>query len=223
MPSFTRRAGPSSTVPPPGTHPSPSTSLPLLPTGVPSLDDLLGGGLPLGSSLLVLSPDTHSAWGRLLSRYWLAQGLASGQRCCITGEEDGIRDTVRGCMWVDERTGEGSESEGEGIDGGGGEGRGGGKIAWRYEGMGKFRTSTGELRLFQVNEGGYEGCMFGDGMLSYKANRAKTDSCLSLHARCIFAGFQRGISSAVGEVLCRSEKAKRAEGHKGARGRGESG
>lgn len=144
MPSFTRRAGPPSNVAPIGTHPSASTSLPLLSSGVPSLDDLLGGGLPLGSSLMVLTPDVHSAWGRLLTRYWLAQGLASGQSCCIVGEEDGIRDTVKGCMWMDERTGEGSESEGEGAGGDQGEGRGGGKIAWRYDGMGKFRTSTGK-------------------------------------------------------------------------------
>lgn len=149
MPSFTRRAGPSSAAPPAGTLPSPSTSLPLLPSGVPSLDDLLGGGLPLGASLLVLTPDVHSAWGRLLTRYWLAQGLTSGQSCCIVGEEDGSRETVKGCMWVEERStdGGGSESEGEGAGGEQGEGRGGGKIAWRYEGMSKFRTSTGELTV----------------------------------------------------------------------------
>lgn len=148
MPSFTRRAGSSTTAPPVGTHPSPSTSLPLLPSGIPSLDDLLGGGLPLGGSLLVLTPDVHSAWVRLLTRYWTAQGLTSGQTSCIIGEEDGIRDTVKGCMWVEERSGEGggSESEGEGAGGDQGEGRGGGKIAWRYEGMSKFKTSTGKFR-----------------------------------------------------------------------------
>ncbi|RXK40459.1 hypothetical protein M231_02292 [Tremella mesenterica] len=98
MPSFTRRIPPS-TPAPAGTHPSPSTSLPLISTGLPALDDLLGGGLPLSSILLVLSPDPHSSWGKLVSRYFLAQGLSTGQNVSvISGEEEG-KELVKGCMW----------------------------------------------------------------------------------------------------------------------------
>jgi len=159
MPSFTRRQPLPTRPAPPGTHPSPSTpNLHLLPTGLPSLDDLLGGGLPLGSTLLVLAPDSHSAWGRLVERYWVAQGLVTGQRGVCIGEEGEVRDVVRGCMWVEGNPGRdkggrgggagagkqggtgGSESEGEGV--GPGEGRGGGKIAWRYEGMKSFQTTV---------------------------------------------------------------------------------
>nr|XP_019050531.1 elongator complex protein 4 [Kwoniella bestiolae CBS 10118]OCF29461.1 elongator complex protein 4 [Kwoniella bestiolae CBS 10118] len=141
MPSFTRRI-PSTTLPPPsGTHPSPSlSSLNLLPTGLPSLDDLLGGGLPLGSILLVLAPDSQSAWSKLIERYWIAQGLISGQSSVLVGGDEEI---VKGCMWAEkgwkgdelsqsETEGEGGEEEGEGK-----------KIAWRYERMGKFRTTVG--------------------------------------------------------------------------------
>ncbi|EIW66528.1 hypothetical protein TREMEDRAFT_34882 [Tremella mesenterica DSM 1558] len=135
MPSFTRRIPPS-TPAPAGTHPSPSTSLPLISTGLPALDDLLGGGLPLSSILLVLSPDPHSSWGKLVSRYFLAQGLSTGQNVSvISGEEEG-KELVKGCMW---KVNEGSESEGEGIEDVDMGERG--KIAWRYHSMNKFETT----------------------------------------------------------------------------------
>ncbi|RSH94823.1 hypothetical protein EHS25_004629 [Saitozyma podzolica] len=143
MPSFTRRSAPTTPAAPDGTHPSPSTSQPLLPTGIPSFDDLLSGGLPLGGTLLVLAPDTHSAWSRLVARYFLAIGLLTSCRNVVVGEPGLGRELVKGCMWVDERAqGGGSESEGEDV-GATGEGKGGKKIAWRYEGMKKFKTTVG--------------------------------------------------------------------------------
>ncbi|KAH9004410.1 hypothetical protein EDB86DRAFT_3210211 [Lactarius hatsudake] len=36
-------------------------------SGIASLDDILGGGLPLSCSLLVIAPDTHSSYGELSS------------------------------------------------------------------------------------------------------------------------------------------------------------
>jgi elongator complex protein 4 len=114
----------------------------LLPTGIPSLDDLLGGGLPLGGILGILAPDHHTAWSRLTERYFVAQALVTGQRSVVVGEPGESRDVVAGCMWVDERTTtDGSESEGEGVGGSVGEGKGGMRIAWRYERMKKFQTT----------------------------------------------------------------------------------
>ncbi|WRT65830.1 uncharacterized protein IL334_002780 [Kwoniella shivajii] len=138
--SFTRRV-PSTTLPPPaGTHPSPSlSSLHLLPTGLPSLDDLIGGGLPLGSILLVLAPDRQSSWSRLIERYWIAQGLISGQASILVGEEEVGKEVVGGCMWTEKGwQGEESQSENEGEPDGEGK-----RIAWRYEKMAKFRTTVG--------------------------------------------------------------------------------
>lgn len=79
-------------------------------------------------------------------------------------EEQG-RELVKGCMWVEEREREreresgkgkgkyggqeGSESEGETV-GDVGQGRGGGRIAWRYDAMGRFQTSIGELTRHPV-------------------------------------------------------------------------
>lgn len=144
MPSFTRRA-PSTNQIPPGARPSPSTPTQyLLPTGIPSLDDLLAGGLPLGQTALIFAPDIHSSWARLVERYWIAQGLLLGQKSLVVGE--GGKELVGGCMWVvEERNGEvggGSESEGEGVGEGDGQ-VGRTRIAWRYEKMKKFQTTIG--------------------------------------------------------------------------------
>lgn len=140
MPSFTRRIP--STAPPP---------LPtLIKTGVPSLDDLLH--LPPSSSTLIFSPDLHSTWPRLIARYFTAQAFLSSDNVVVIGEGGASRDLVKGCMWVDERSqganakGEESGSEGE-VDGGG-DNRS--KIAWRYGGMEKFKTSIGRSSLFAI-------------------------------------------------------------------------
>lgn len=71
----------------------------------------------------------------------------------VIGESGASRDLVKGCMWVDERSqganakGEESGSEGE-VDGGG-DNRS--KIAWRYGGMEKFKTSIGRSSLIAMS------------------------------------------------------------------------
>jgi hypothetical protein len=64
----------------------------------------------------------------------------------VVGEGGSSRDLVKGCMWVDERSQGGSNAKGdesgsEGEVDGGGDNRS--KIAWRYGGMEKFKTSVG--------------------------------------------------------------------------------
>jgi elongator complex protein 4 len=128
----------------PGTRPSPSSlSTIITSTGIPSLDDILGGGLPLSCSLLVLCPDLHSAYGELVQKYFIAQGLACGQNVCII--EDDAREFVKDCMWMpgtataaglSNNGANGEEDEkaeqqyGDKI-----------KIAWRYEQMKQFQTT----------------------------------------------------------------------------------
>jgi elongator complex protein 4 len=106
-------------------------------TGVASLDDLLGGGLPLGCTLAALAPDPHAPHGALLARYALAQGLAAGHAVLVVDARP--RAAVDACMWraredapaLEER----EENDGEKI-----------KIAWRYEGMRPFRTTVADAR-----------------------------------------------------------------------------
>ncbi|GAA5986555.1 hypothetical protein JCM10908_003797 [Rhodotorula pacifica] len=99
MSSFRRRT----TVQPiPGTRPSPYNAAPLLSTGLTSLDDLLGGGLPLSTSLLIES-DSPTTYAELLLRYWIAQGLECGQEVIIvaSGLDGGPQAVVEALMEVD--------------------------------------------------------------------------------------------------------------------------
>lgn len=164
---FVRRTPNATGRPPAGTIPSPSApSLALISTGIPSFDDILGGGQPVGSILTVLAPDEHSAWSRLIERYWIAQGLAAGQDILVVGgstnnsinEKNNIEleDLVAGCMWLDEGVKKSSrpaiaepspaqsvpddpDSDAEGLDE---ENSNRTKIAWRYENMKKFQTTV---------------------------------------------------------------------------------
>lgn len=79
MSSFKKRVpstGSSTAAPPPGTRVSAYNSSVLLSTGIASVDDVLGGGCPLGSIILV-EEDQDTSYANLLIKYWIAQGL-----CC---------------------------------------------------------------------------------------------------------------------------------------------
>ncbi|KAJ7786023.1 Elongator complex protein 4 [Mycena metata] len=116
---------------------SPSTTL--LSTGVPSLDDILGGGLPLSCSLVLTAPDLHSEYGELVQKYFVAQGLAAQQSVIVVG--DCGAQWVGECMWLPananaqtvEDNEEAGTSSGEKI-----------KIAWRYEQMKPFQTTVAD-------------------------------------------------------------------------------
>lgn len=88
----------------PGTRPSPYNSLPLLSTGLTSLDDLLGGGLPLSASILIDS-DEPTSYSELLLKFWLAQGLECRQEIVIIGSEldgnGGPEEIIKTLMGVD--------------------------------------------------------------------------------------------------------------------------
>jgi elongator complex protein 4 len=136
MSSFKRKTGIKTELPA-GTRPSPSSpSTFLTSTGIPSLDDILGGGLPLSCSALTLAPDPHSAYGDLVHNYFLAQGLAVGHDIILIDEEP-LR-VFDECMWTpasfaaeqDRKELEADQHE-EKI-----------KIAWRYETMKQFQTTV---------------------------------------------------------------------------------
>ncbi|KAI0375352.1 PAXNEB-domain-containing protein [Pilatotrama ljubarskyi] len=151
MSAFKRRTTAKQPPLPAGTRTSPgSTSTIITSTGIPSLDDILGGGLPLSCSLLVLAPDAHSAYGELVIKYFAAQGLACGQRVCVVDPR--AESFLAECMWIpgsstpaqpqtsaasaqsiaadDEEDERASEHDTK-I-----------KIAWRYEQMKQFQTTV---------------------------------------------------------------------------------
>ena len=80
MSAFKRRAPANRPALPSGARASAYTGASLTSLGVGSLDDVLGGGLPLGSVCL-LEEDAGSSYAELLLRFWLAQGV-----CCPTHE-----------------------------------------------------------------------------------------------------------------------------------------
>lgn len=141
MSSFKRKTALKQTEIPAGTKYLPgSSSVYITSTGIPSLDDILGGGLPLTCSQVILAPDAHSAYGELVQKYFVSQGLASGQDVCVV--HDQAREFVETCMWtpagssasapaVDEEQEQKAEGEDAKI-----------KIAWRYEQMKQFQTTV---------------------------------------------------------------------------------
>jgi elongator complex protein 4 len=110
-------------------------------SGIASLDDILGGGLPLSCSLLVIAPDTHSSYGELVQKYFISQGLVAGQKVCVVDEEP--EQFVSKCMWPSngapspavttaEENDEMDETNHEPKV----------TIAWRYEHLKQFQTTV---------------------------------------------------------------------------------
>ena len=64
----------------------------LISSGIESLDNILGGGLPLGS-LVLIEEDAFTGYSKLLSNYFIAQGLASGQRVAFLSPDECL-DTI---------------------------------------------------------------------------------------------------------------------------------
>lgn len=131
-----------------GTRASPfSSSTILTSSGIASLDDILGGGLPLSCSLLVTAPDTHSSYGELVQKYFISQGLASGQKVCVIDEEPGR--FVSECMWLsngtsscDTMTAEDNRDSNETDQDATIE------IAWRYEHLKQIQTTVSASKLY---------------------------------------------------------------------------
>ncbi|KAF9457085.1 Elongator complex protein 4 [Collybia nuda] len=108
-------------------------------TGIPSFDDLLGGGLPLSCSMLVAAPDFHSSYGDLVQKYFVAQGLSSGQYVCVVDQDPG--EFIKDLVWIP-RSRVVVSAEREGDEDEADDGKQKIRIAWRYEQMKQFQTTV---------------------------------------------------------------------------------
>ena len=121
----------------PGTRVSSASNLSTITsTGVVSLDDILGGGLPLSCLMLLTAPDVHSSYGELIQKYFTAQGLADGHRVYIVGQDPDP--FAKDIMWFSKSTQKSmsrDSDEERNVDLSQKV-----KIAWRYEKMKQFQT-----------------------------------------------------------------------------------
>ncbi|KAJ6574826.1 Elongator complex protein 4 [Mycena capillaripes] len=107
----------------------------LVSTGVPSLDDILGGGLPLSCSFVLTAPDLHSEYGELVQKYFVAQGLAAQQRVCVVGTAAWAAE----CMWLPPNANVNAQVDPDDEPGPNEDKI---TIAWRYEQMKPFQTTV---------------------------------------------------------------------------------
>ncbi|CAG8711453.1 7479_t:CDS:2 [Funneliformis mosseae] len=144
MSSFKKRVQTNQTKIPQGTRLSPYNGQLLISTGL-YLDfykiifkHILGGGIPIGSVLLI-KEDRHTEYARLLLKYFLVQGIVSGHHVLLsTAEEREPKNFIMGLPWLsndtddsvvddDDKTTELEEKM---------------TIAWRYKGLKKFESSV---------------------------------------------------------------------------------
>ncbi|KAI8887867.1 PAXNEB-domain-containing protein [Backusella circina FSU 941] len=113
----------------------------LVSTGVPSLDDILGGGQPVGTIMLI-KEDKATTYAHLLLKYFVAQGIASGHHIATTSRDEDAEEMLKTLMWLsssdahddedDEKTKAArSNAENDRM-----------KIAWRYAHLRRFETGV---------------------------------------------------------------------------------
>lgn len=145
MSSFKRKTSLKESTTPVGTRAlSGSATTWVTSTGVPSLDDILGGGLPLSCSLLIHAQDTHSAYGELLQKYFISQGLSSSHNVCVIDSDPA--GFASGCMWRAEGAGNETDNRSSDNEDDREEGKADSstkiQIAWRYEQLRQFQTTV---------------------------------------------------------------------------------
>nr|XP_020019194.1 elongator complex protein 4-like isoform X2 [Castor canadensis] len=76
-----------------GTRPSVRNGQLLVSTGLPALDQLLGGGLAVGTVLLI--EDKYNIYSPLLFKYFLAEGIITGHTLLVASAKEDPADILR--------------------------------------------------------------------------------------------------------------------------------
>jgi len=111
----------------PGVSPSIYSQHLISSTGTPDLDGLLGGGLPIGTVLL-LQEDVSGNYAKLLLKYFLAEGVVHGHHLHVASLNNDPLSIVNSLPSFEMKTntGENSKASDEQM-----------KIAWRYQNLPK--------------------------------------------------------------------------------------
>ncbi|CAG9791897.1 unnamed protein product [Diatraea saccharalis] len=109
-------------------------------SGIPSLDHIIGGGLPAGA-IFVVEEDVLGSYSKILCKYFLAEGIVSKHALFLASADDDPQETVKALpqpcdVPMDNETTKITED----IDRM--------KIAWRYEGLSQVDSSFGNNSTF---------------------------------------------------------------------------
>lgn len=141
---------------PQGTRIVPQTGQFVISSGVSSLDDVVGGGFPLGS-LVLIKTDRGTAYGNLLLRYFAAQGFVDRHASVFVAGDgdpevvlkslpkplDGSAAGSVGAGRSQEDDDEDDDEEGQGLTTGQQQEKSDDlKIAWRYKPVAAFSTAV---------------------------------------------------------------------------------
>ncbi|KAI7826749.1 Elongator complex protein 4 [Kickxella alabastrina] len=129
--------------PPPATRLNPHSAQLLVSTGVPSLDDVLGGGLPVGGVLLI-EQDRQTGYSNTLLSYFASQAIAAGHKLCIVNADQNVDLKTQLPGWASALSGaaEANKEISKGADD-----TDAMKIAWRYKNLPKISSMAAEVQF----------------------------------------------------------------------------
>ncbi|KAJ2492387.1 Elongator subunit elp4 [Coemansia sp. RSA 2050] len=134
MSSFKKRVPASQPKPPPATRVNPHSAQLLVSTGVPALDDVLGGGLPVGGVLLI-EQDRQTGYSNTLLSYFASQAIAAGHKLCIINADRDVNLASQLPGWAGVSRGVSEPGTSTGAEAGQGDAGNKLQIAWRYQNL----------------------------------------------------------------------------------------
>nr|CAG4645000.1 EOG090X0ALT [Leptodora kindtii] len=109
-------------------------------TGVGSLDDVIGGGLPLGS-LCLIEEDEYGSYAKIIAKYFLADGAVSGNYLLSASLGDDAHDLLSNLPSpVDEKQEQVPAANNQEL-----------KIAWRYENISIENNTQRSTKSFDLS------------------------------------------------------------------------
>nr|AGD98726.1 elongation protein 4-like protein [Callorhinchus milii] len=126
----------------PGTRASVHNGQLLVSTGVPSLDYMLGGGLAVGT-LLLIEEDKYESYSWMLLKYFLAEGVVCGHSLYIASARDHPEDIIQElpAPLLDDVAQSTLEEESGNVNSFATASQNSMKIAWRYQNLPKVQTA----------------------------------------------------------------------------------
>ncbi|RDD38973.1 Elongator complex protein 4 [Trichoplax sp. H2] len=121
---------------PRGTTPSLRNGQLITSTGVPAIDSLIGGGLPIGTTLVV-EEDISSSYTNALVKYFLAEGAVCNHALCLASSSNQPESMLEGLPDIDDSSSFINTVDEPGLDK-----KHNMNIAWRYQNLPTVQSST---------------------------------------------------------------------------------